>query len=512
MFSRVLVANRGEIAVRIIRCLRELGSESVAVYTDLDQDSMHVGLADYSVRLGGKGPAAGYLDSEQLLRAVAVSGADGVHPGYGFLSEDPNFAEQTLQQGKAKFIGPSPAAIRLMGDKIRARQHMKEHAVPVVPGVEESLTNYEQLRSVAKQIGYPLLLKAAGGGGGRGMRIVRADSELRENYELCRREAEVAFANSEIFCERYLERPRHIEFQVIRDSFGNCVHLFERECSIQRRYQKLFEEAPSTFLNPKQREHFGQIAVQAAESCDYEGVGTVEFIGEDPEQLFFIEMNTRIQVEHPVTELITGRDLVAEQIKVAYGEKLSFAQKDLTINGWALEARINAEDSEQDFLPSDGTVQKLEWPGGPGVRVDSHLYHGYKIPAEFDSLLAKLIVWGSSRQAALARMERALNELVIEGLAHTGLVHERLIRHTAFIAGDLSTAFLAEHWQQLFANASEAKGSSEQHQALNNAIASVVLVANRFKTDDSLRIEACDTWKNHARLESTGSGGGVWNG
>lgn len=449
MFKRVLVANRGEIAVRIIRTLRDLNIESVALYSDSDRDSLHISLADYAIRLPGENSLETYLNMPLVIESIIESGADAIHPGYGFLSENAEFSKQVSEKTKAKFIGASPESIVLMGDKIGARQHMITHNIPIVPGVEKPLSNLSELNQVAKKIGYPLLLKASGGGGGRGMRVVQNKSQLKESYDSCKRESENAFANPDIFCERYLENPRHIEFQVLCDQKGNAVHLFERECSIQRRYQKLFEEAPSSFLNSEQRDRFGQIAIDVARSCNYEGLGTVEFIAEDPDTLYFMEMNTRVQVEHPVTEWITGKDLVAEQIKVASGLPLSFEQRDLHINGWAMEARINAEDPAMSFMPASGRVKRLHWPSGPYVRVDSHIYLGYQIPSYFDSLLAKLIVWGQNRDEAIARMKRSLNELVIEGVSHTGFFHEFLLNNKAFLDGLFTTAFIEENQKVL---------------------------------------------------------------
>ncbi len=441
MFKRVLVANRGEIAVRIIRTLRDLGIESVAIYSDSDCDSLHVALADYAIALNGQDSSDTYLNISKIIACAHESHADAVHPGYGFLAENANFAE-ALAKTSIKFIGPSPFAIRTMGDKVGARKLMQQSGVPIVPGSKDSLADLAELEELVRQIGFPVILKAAGGGGGRGMRIVHEASELKEAFESCRREAELAFANPAVFCERYLQNPRHIEFQILCDKYGQGVHLFERECSIQRRHQKLFEEAPSHFLNAEQREYYGKIAVKAAQAVQYQGTGTIEFIGEDPDQLYFMEMNTRIQVEHTVTEMITGLDIVAEQIKIAKGQRLTYQQKDLTFRGWSLEARINAEDPTKGFLPYSGRITELKVPSGPHVRIDSHLYQGCVIPPHYDSLLMKLIVWGPTRLEALARMRRCLQELVIKGIPTTIAFHEALLAHKDFIKGDFSTAFL----------------------------------------------------------------------
>ncbi len=442
LFKRVLVANRSEIAIRVIRTLRDMGIESVAVYSDVDRDSLHVSLADYAVHLPGQNSVDTYLNIPKLIEAIQVSKADAVHPGYGFLAENANFAEAIAKQTQAKFIGPSPEAIRAMGDKIGARKLMQSKGIPTVPGCDYPLEDISKLKEVVRTIGFPIILKAAGGGGGRGMRIVRKAEELEEAFESCRREAEAAFANKAIFCERYLQNPRHIEFQILCDEKGTGVHLFERECSVQRRHQKLLEEAPSCFLNAQQREHYGQLAIKAAQAVDYCGTGTIEFIGEDPKHLFFMEMNTRIQVEHCVTEMITGLDIVAEQIRIAMGEPLRFTQAQIPLRGWSMEARINAEDPAKGFMPLGGRITRLHIPSGPHVRVDSHLYMGYEVPLHYDSLLMKLVVWGHDRSEAAARMRRVLQELILEGVPSTVSFHEALLRHKDFLAGQFTTAFL----------------------------------------------------------------------
>lgn len=442
MFKRVLVANRGEIAIRVIRTLRDMGIESVAVYSDIDRDSLHVSLADYAMRLDGQNSVDTYLNIPKLIACIKKSASDGVHPGYGFLAENANFAEAIARDTKAKFIGPAPSAIRAMGDKIGARKLMKEKGIATVPGCDYALENLAELEKVVRIIGFPIILKASGGGGGRGMRIVQKSEDLKESFESCRREAGAAFGNPAVFCERYLQNPRHIEFQVLCDKEGRGVHLFERECSIQRRHQKLFEEAPSLFLNEKQRRHYGDVAVKVAQAVDYEGTGTIEFIGEDPDQLFFMEMNTRIQVEHTVTEMITGLDIVAEQIRVAAGMPLRFKQEEVRMHGWSMEARINAEDPAKGFMPQGGRIMRLHLPTGPHVRVDSHLYVGYEIPLNYDSMLMKLITHGQTRDEAAARMRRCLQELQIEGVPTTASFHEALLRHKDFLKGKFSTAFL----------------------------------------------------------------------
>ncbi len=448
--KRVLIANRGEIAVRIIRTLRELGIESVAVYSDADERSAHRLQADFAVRLPGITSADTYLNIPALTDAIRRSKADAVHPGYGFLSENSHFVREVQKTG-ALFIGPPPDAMDVMGDKISARNLMLAKGVPVVPGSTAALTDTADLRRLAKEIGYPLILKAAGGGGGRGMRVVRQDSELDPAFAACTREAQAYFGNPAVFAERYIEHPRHIEFQVMFDQHGHGVHLFERDCSVQRRHQKLLEEAPSCYLSAAQRADIGAKAVAAAQAAGYVGAGTIEFICESPERAYFMEMNTRIQVEHPVTEMITGVDLIAMQVRVAEGEPLPFTQDQLHVNGWSFEARINAEDPGRDFAPAPGVVEALALPGGPFVRVDTHLYAGYKIPDTYDSMVAKVIVWGQTRAEAMRRLARALGELRLDGVPTTARFHEALLRHPDFIAGHFTTRFIEEHatyWQE----------------------------------------------------------------
>jgi acetyl-CoA carboxylase biotin carboxylase subunit len=442
-FKRVLVANRGEIAIRVMRSLHELGLESVAVYSDADAESLHRHFANYALCLPGVSSSETYLNIPLIMQAIKLSGAQAVHPGYGFLSESAEFAK-ALDSAGIKLIGPSLNALSAMGDKITAKKIMRENNIPVVPGSEVAAESFAALKADAKAIGYPLIIKAAAGGGGRGMRIVRSDAELQAAYEACVREAQSYFGNPQVFCERYIDNPRHIEFQVLFDEHGSGVHLFERDCSIQRRHQKLFEEAPSLYLNAEHRAKLGAIAVAAAKAVNYSGVGTVEFICNSPDEAYFMEMNTRIQVEHPVTEMITGLDLIREQILVAQGQRLSFEQKDIVCHGYALEARINAEDVASGFVPDPGCVEYLQLPGGPFVRVDTHVYQGYKIPQYYDSLLAKLIVWGKDRNTAILRMQRCLQEMRFFGVATTLGFHEWLLQHPRFVAGDFTTNFLLQ--------------------------------------------------------------------
>lgn len=470
--KRLLIANRGEIAVRIIRAAKDLGIETVAVHSDADQYSLHVKLADYAIRLPGNTSAETYLQISAIIEAIKTSGADAVHPGYGFLSENADFADAVTAAG-AKFVGPSAKAMRLMGDKIAAKKLMKEHEVPCTPGSENPLKDIDDLLHHAKTVGYPMILKAAAGGGGRGMRVVRQDSELAEAFAACTREAVSYFGNPAVFCERYIESPRHIEVQVLFDEHGNGIHLFERDCSIQRRHQKLIEEAPSSFLNHDQRMEIGRRAVVAAKAAGYSSAGTIEFICESPERIYFMEMNTRIQVEHTVSEEITNIDLVRWQLRVAQGEVLPLTQADVKLRGWAFEARINAEDPAKGFLPGPGRVTSVRFPAGPGVRVDSHLYSGYEIPQFYDSMVAKLIVWGEDRETALARLARALGELEIEGVPTTVKFHEAVLRHPQFIEGHFTTSFIekeAAYFKQCFSEI------PKEHLAFAAVLAAVVSV------------------------------------
>jgi acetyl-CoA carboxylase biotin carboxylase subunit len=441
MFKKVLIANRGEIAVRIVYALREMGLESVAVYSDADENALHVQLADYSVKIGPPPPRESYLHYHRVIAAAEVSGAEAIHPGYGFLAENAEFARLVRDHGLV-FIGPPPEAIEDMGDKAKAKESMKRAGVPVVPGSDGPLADLDQAREVAEKAGYPVLLKAVAGGGGRGMRIVREPGELEKQFQSAGAEAESAFGDGRLYLEKLILRPRHIEVQVLADSHGNIVYLGERECSIQRRHQKLIEESPSPVVSPETRKLLGESAVRGASAIGYVSAGTVEFIMDQEGNFYFIEMNTRVQVEHPVTEMVTGVDIIKEQIRIAAGEKLSMRQEDVVLRGHAIEARINAEDPVRDFAPSPGTIKALHKPGGPGIRVDSHIYQGYKVPPYYDSLLAKLIAHGSDRNEAIARMLRALEEFVIEGVPTTIPFHHVVISSEEFRRGDFDTGFL----------------------------------------------------------------------
>ena len=441
MFEKVLVANRGEIAVRVIRALHEMGIKAVAVYSEADDDSLHVKLADESYCIGPANPAQSYLNIPSIISVAEVSGADAIHPGYGFLSENAHFAEVCESSG-LNFIGPSSDVISLMGDKTKARETMIKADVPIVPGTEQGLESTEEAIEVAKEIGYPLIIKAAAGGGGKGMRIVHKEANLDNAIQTAKNEADNSFGNDEVYLEKYVEEPRHIEFQILGDEQGNIIHLNERDCSIQRRHQKVIEESPSPALSPELRKEMGDVAVRAAESVDYVNAGTVEFLLDNENNYYFIEMNTRIQVEHPVTEFITGIDLVKEQIKIAAGKELSVKQEDVKIRGSAMECRINAEDPENDFRPTPGRIENYVVPGGPGVRIDSSAYSGYYINPFYDSMIGKLIVHGENREETLARMERALSEYIIEGLVTNIPFHLKVLNNAFFRKGEYYTNFI----------------------------------------------------------------------
>ncbi len=441
MFEKVLIANRGEIALRIHRACREMGIHTVAVHSTADADAMHVRLADESVCIGPPSAKESYLNIPAILSAATITGADAIHPGIGFLSENAQFAEMVEEHGFA-FIGPTPDHIRIMGDKVTAKRTVMDLGLPVVPGSDGPVETFEEADAVARQIGYPILVKAAAGGGGRGMKVARNPESLREAFQMAKNESRAAFGNDQVYMERYLVKPRHIEIQLLADSHGNVVHFGERDCSVQRRHQKVIEEAPSPGLNAIQREYIGALAAQTTREFGYRGVGTMEFLFEDG-QFYFIEMNTRLQVEHTISEMITGIDLVREQIRVATGAPLGYGQEDVRIQGHAIECRINAEHPET-FAPSPGRIEGYHAPGGLGVRVDSALYDGYRVPSHYDSLIAKLVVHGSSRNECLMRLRRALEEFVIGGVETTIQLHNRLIIQRDFINGDYDIHWL-EH-------------------------------------------------------------------
>ncbi|HVJ40692.1 MAG TPA: acetyl-CoA carboxylase biotin carboxylase subunit [Dongiaceae bacterium] len=439
MFEKVLIANRGEIALRIHRACREMGIRTVAVHSTADADAMHVRLADESVCIGPAPSRESYLNMPAIISAATITGADAIHPGIGFLSENAKFAAMVEEHGFT-FIGPSPEHLSLMGDKVQAKEAAIRFGIPVVPGSEGAIADEAEAKRVAEAAGYPVLIKAAAGGGGKGMKVANSAAELSQAFSMARAEAKAAFGDDTVYMEKYLSHPRHIEIQILADNHGNVVHLGERDCSLQRRHQKLLEEAPSPALNAAQREMIGNIATDAMRKMGYRSVGTIEFLFQDGE-FFFIEMNTRLQVEHPVTEMITGIDLVREQIRVASGAPLGFSQRDVQISGHAIECRINAEDPDT-FVPSPGRITDFHAPGGLGVRFDSALYAGYRVPPHYDSLIAKLIVHGRSRNEALMRTRRALEETVILGVKTSIPVHQRLIQAPDFINGDYDIRWL----------------------------------------------------------------------
>ena len=441
MFKKVLIANRGEIALRIIRACKELGIPTVAVHSEADTDSLHVSFADEAVCIGPAPSNESYLDPRRIISAAEITGADAIHPGYGFLAENADFADMCENSG-IKFIGPSAQVIRDMGNKSRAKEMMIKAGVPVVPGSEGVVESLEQGLAIAEEIGYPIILKAVSGGGGRGMRIIRAKEDFETNFQMAQAEARGAFGDPSMYIEKYIENPRHIEIQILADEHGNVVHLGERECSIQRRHQKLLEEAPSIAIDPELRQRMGSVAAKGAKGVGYFSAGTIEFLLDDDHNFYFMEMNTRIQVEHPVTEIVANMDLVKEQIRIAAGEKLGVRQKDIEIKGHAIECRINAEDWEKNFMPNPGKVEVFHLPGGPGIRIDSHVYQQYQIPPFYDSLIAKLIAYGRDREEALARMNRALDEFFIEGVKTTIPFHKKLINHPDFVSGKFDTGFL----------------------------------------------------------------------
>ena len=448
MFKRILIANRGEIAVRVIRACRELGIETVAVYSTADADALHVQLATRAVCIGPAKAAQSYLNQTAILSAAVESGCEAIHPGYGFLSENDEFADLCAQCG-LKFIGPSGEIIRKMGNKAAARALMIQAGVPVVPGSDGVIESADQALAVAERIGYPVLLKASAGGGGRGMRRVFSPEELPAAFASAQAEAVACFGNGEMYLEKLVLSPRHIEFQIMADQQGHVVHLGERDCSIQRKNQKLMEESPSKALTPQLRQAMGRDAVKAAQCCGYEGAGTIEFVLDPEGNYYFIEMNTRIQVEHPVTEMVTGQDLVKEQIRVAAGLPLSFTQEDIQLTGHSIEVRVNAEDPTKNFAPMPGLTEFVHFPGGCGVRVDSALYNGYELSPYYDSMVAKLIVHAPTRLAAIRRMRRVLEEFIVEGYPTGAELAHLILYHPAYLKGDYCTSFIEENLPQL---------------------------------------------------------------
>ena len=445
MFRKILIANRGEIAVRIIRACREMGIQSVAVYSEADRDSLHTLLADEAICIGPAPSTKSYLNMEQILAATVAMGAEAIHPGFGFLSENAKFAELCAKCNIA-FIGPSAEIIHRMGNKSEARKTMMEAGVPVVPGSKTPVYTVEEARKMAEEIGYPVMIKASSGGGGKGMRISRGPEDFDANFQNAQMESIKGFSDDTMYLERYVERPRHIEFQILADKYGNVVHLGERDCSIQRRHQKVMEESPCEVISPELRKKMGEVAVKAAKAVNYENAGTIEFLLDKDKNFYFMEMNTRIQVEHPVTELVSGIDLIKEQIRVAAGEPLSVSQEDIQIKGHAIECRINAENPKKHFMPCPGRITNVHIPGGNGVRVDTHIYNDYKVPANYDSMLMKLIVYDKDRASAIAKMRSALGEVIIEGIETNIDFQYEILENEAFQKGDTDTGFIEKYF------------------------------------------------------------------
>lgn len=447
MFDKILIANRGEIAVRIIRACREMGIKTVAVYSEADRDCLHTLLADEAICIGPAPSTQSYLNMERILTATVAMKADAIHPGFGFLSENARFAE-LCEKCNITFVGPSADIINKMGNKSEARKTMMEAGVPVVPGGKEAVHEVEEARLVAEKIGYPVMIKASSGGGGKGMRISRGPEDFDANFQNAQMESIKGFSDDTMYIEKYIEKPRHIEFQIMADKLGNVVHLGERDCSIQRRHQKVLEESPSAAISEELRKKMGETAVQAAKAVGYENAGTIEFLLDKHKNFYFMEMNTRIQVEHPVTELVSGLDLIKEQIRVAAGEPLSVSQEDVKITGHAIECRINAENPEKNFMPCPGLITNVHVPGGNGVRVDTHIYNDYRVPANYDSMLMKLIVHGKNRTEAIAKMRSALGELIIEGIETNVDFQFDILSHEAYQDGDIDTDFIPKYFAE----------------------------------------------------------------
>ena len=487
--KKILIANRGEIAVRVIKTCREMGISSVAIYSEADRDSKHVQLADEAVCIGPAPSSESYLKGDQIISICQELDVDGIHPGYGFLSENAAFVKAVNQAG-IQFIGPSPEAIYLMGSKIASKQAVEKYGVPLVPGINHAVEDIKEAQSVANEIGYPVLVKASAGGGGKGMRIVEKAADLEGQMKTAQSEAQSAFGDRSVFIEKFVTKPRHIEIQLLADNHGNVVYLMERECSIQRRHQKLIEEAPSAVLSDSLREQMGQAAVNVAKACNYSGAGTVEFLLDADHNFYFLEMNTRLQVEHPVTELITGLDLVQQQINVARNQKLSFTQDDIIPNGHAIELRLTAEETTQDFLPAIGTIETYNPPQAEYIRLDDFVYPGYKIPIYYDNMFAKLIVWGENRSQAIQRMIEAINQFEIKGIPTTLDFGRFVMQHPKFIEGDFDTNFISSYYTK--------EGIKKQDQSLLEAAAIFTyLEFNEHKTPTIASHNS--NWKNRKK-------------
>jgi acetyl-CoA carboxylase biotin carboxylase subunit len=496
LFKKILIANRGEIAVRLIRACHELGIAAVAVYSEPDRASLHVLKADEAYAIGPAPAAESYLNIARILETAKRCGADAIHPGYGFLSENAAFAKACGDAG-IKFIGPSPASIDLMGSKTRARQQMEKAGVPFVPGTSRALESLAKAREMAAKFGYPVMLKAAAGGGGKGMRLVTSEADLPASLEAARSEAHRAFGNGEVYLEKAISDPRHIEMQILADEHGNCVYLGERECSIQRRHQKVLEESPSPAVTPETRRRMGETAVRAAKACGYSNAGTIEFLADANANFYFLEMNTRLQVEHPITELITGLDLVHLQIRIAAGEKLPFTQESVQLRGHAIECRVYAEDPDNNFFPSPGRITSSIEPSGPGVRVDSGIYPGWTVGVDYDPLLSKLVAYGADRSQAIARMSRAVDEYVIAGVKANLSLFRRILTDSDFLAGETDTGYLAR-----LSNKTPITNNGRRQEIA--AIAAAIFSALNPVNGKSVPAQACgpSAWKQAARTEA----------
>ncbi len=502
MFKKILIANRGEIAVRVIRACRELGIRSVAVYSDVDRASLHVRKADEAYHIGPAAASESYLNIDKILDVARRSGAEAIHPGYGFLSENARFA-QACVDARVKFIGPTAAAMEMMGSKTRARQAMQKAGVPFVPGSSRGLT-FAEAHKLAEEIGYPVMLKAAAGGGGKGMRMVRSAPELRSAFDAASSEAQRSFGDGEVYLEKFVVNPRHVEMQVLADEHGNTVYMGERECSVQRRHQKVLEECPSPIVTPEMRKAMGEIAVRVAQAAGYTNAGTVEFLVDEQRNFYFLEMNTRLQVEHPVTELVTGLDLVHLQLKIAFGDKLPFTQEQVQMRGHAIECRIYAEDPDNNFFPSPGKITLLLAPSGPGIRRDSGMYEGWTVPLDYDPLLAKLIGYGTDRQQAIARLERALYEYFVGGIKTNLSLFRRILGDADFRAGKLDTGFL----DRLLAEPAPPPERAAERERVAAIAAGIFAVldgasrpANGATANGAGHAEAASAWKKAARME-----------
>jgi acetyl-CoA carboxylase biotin carboxylase subunit len=508
MFKKILIANRGEIAVRVIRACRELGITSVAVYSDVDRASLHVRKADEAYNIGPAPASESYLNIPKILEVARRSGAEAIHPGYGFLSENSKFAQACADAG-IKFIGPAAASMEMMGSKTRARQHMEKAGVPFVPGTSRALESFDEAEQVAAKIGYPVMLKAAAGGGGKGMRLVGSPDELESALQAARSEAQRSFGDSEVYIEKYIVNPRHIEMQILADEHGNCVWLGERECSIQRRHQKVLEESPSPLVDPDMRRRMGEIAVRVAKAANYTNAGTVEFLSDQEKNFYFLEMNTRLQVEHPATELITGLDLVHLQIRIASGEKLPFSQDQVQIRGHAMECRIYAEDPDNNYFPSPGKITLLLAPSGPGIRRDSGMYEGWTVPIDYDPLLAKLIGYGTDRKQTIGRLIRALNEYFVGGIKTNISLFRRILNDPDFQAGKLDTGYL-DRLLVLSSGATHAVSRSAEIAAVAAGLFAVLEpiapTSNGASSNGAVAVNGVSSWKQAARTEGLRSG------